>query len=137
MILAEEARMRKLLKSDAPRLPTPMKGALSAKPNYRASVVLVKEVFKNLTGFPNSVVNLATPSSHKRYDLGCMACGSLEHYYTECTYAPGSKKEAIKMLIEVAKKKTERWGSSRCKYRHSWIRGGRPCDLQLTVCPSA
>ena len=104
MTLADEARMRKLIKIDAPKLPTPVKGTLSAKPGYRSSVILVKEVFKNLTGFPNPVQTLGTPSSHKRHDFGCMACGSLEHYYTECKYAPVSKKEAIKMLIEVAKK---------------------------------
>ena len=95
--------MRKLIQLDAPKPPPSVKGALPAKPSYRASVALVKEVFKNLQGFPNSVVTLATPSSHKRYDYGCMACGGLDHYYTECTYAPGSKKEAIKMLIEVGK----------------------------------
>ena len=104
MTLADEAKMRKVIKLDAPKLPTPVKGTLPAKPGYRASIVLVKEVFKNLTGFPNPMVTLATPSSHKRHDFGCMACGSLDHYYTECKHAPGSKKKAIKMLIEVAKK---------------------------------
>ena len=85
------------------RQPTPSKGTGLTKLSFTASLKLVKDVFKNLTGFSNPIHILPQLSTHKRKDWGCPSCGSLDHYFSECQSPPTNKKAAADLLIGLGK----------------------------------
>ena len=101
---ADESKIRQLFDGSIPKQQTPGKGTLTAKMGWGASIRLVKDVFKNLSGFSIPLHTIPTSSTHKRSEFGCMVYGSPDHYCFECKHPPPTKKAAARMLIELGKK---------------------------------